>query len=1632
MESSKKLKLPACANCSLEFSVNGYQLAKPLRIPLLLHCAHSVCENCVTRELTKKASITCLTCKTVSIVPTGLTQAQMKEYFPVNHYLCGVWFNKANPQPFKGDEQISFNQPQKQEQMKKQAVNCNECSLTAIIQCTQCSVPYCDSCYKSVHSAAKALKDHIGVPISSISCLSALENQLNVCNEHAQNFEFHCGQCNVAACSRCLLAHHNGHSDMQELAEKNKKCREELISSYVKVADVHTRLKLAKKQLSKQLANATSKSSVSAAEKAIKDHFTCLHGHLILLQNKLMRQLVSYRDTSQLNDMIIQINNNIEEVGALLSLVSNVLQGPSSSIDFSQFIHILNEKENTPCFLYNPEKSEENSSLFTFDKNIFKLIDDHCNVSSIFKQTYQMLPEQNLPSGYIKQPIVEAKAEDIEKLSGLGFPKELSSRSSSSTSLSSLYSVSSNDMPMLTPTDDLVPGVSLSVYVSHLVSPGEFYVQRVTAQKKLEELQQTLQRLASNRRLQSVTNVTIGTICLVLYKDKSSWHRVRVVELASVTEAKILYIDFGITETVPFSRLKALPTNLINIPGLAIRCKLANCVPRNGVTWDLEAVALMIKIIDNEKVYITVINKTQICYEVSMHRINENSSFDVAQSLCFLDYAAMTESTQVLTPNIPTVETKKYFALDRYPFGSILEVSLSNINNVNDFYVVIKSDILHKYLTMLEELQKTYNIRNINNKYIVYNPKEGMPVAAKSSIDKKWYRASIVDVPCSKMIKVFYIDYGNVEVLSWKNVKILASKFFKLRPQAHKCNLSEVEPIGTDWSPGAKLILESYMNSKLKAVIQNIQNKTMDIILYHTNAEADICINAQIVREGHARSTGPYSKLVEFPKVYKIPAPDILQTLQCDMKCEPELQEDAKKMPNPLEDNNFFIKSPDGCIKIQIDIKRIVDPGEFYVSLGYLTKYFQSLEEELQHAYSTEYKLSVETKWKENEKCAVFFENKWWRGYITELLEGNRVMIIFPETGAMELIEMSNLRPLKEKFMNVRDGALKCHLGGLIPASSTRWSGISITEFEEFVNANQGFLYITKMADIKNKSLPVELYAKLNIPAGPLEPQRDQWRSFNHYIRMQGYAKADEFTKWNSDGKIIRTEAQITANKIMEAEVLAQIETMKLSSKLLQNESQFSHLPSWLPPEKFEQLEFVGLPTYVSEDGIYIQDFMRNTSKLQDITEKLFEEYNNSTLKGSDHKWQVGQMCCALFYLDKKWYRGEIMKVENKTILVKFIDFGNEEYVDVNQLRKPMYKDVPTLATLCKFHKLKPIRGNWDEVQIEKIHSLVVEKFCRIKVIELNDGCYGVDKIILPNGKNALDEIVSMRCARYIDTVEEEEEFLTASSSIESPRPVSIHSKDSATFALNENNKILSVNSNNPVNNEENTAESEYEIIHWTTIANNSVENMLNLADYQSFQVPENVKSFKIEPTAVLSPTQISVIVDSDIKEVKQLQDEYNDLLIQMETEGPKLSKLKPPYLYKACCTLFSGDRHWYRAIVVKELSNCRLLVQYVDYGNVEEINADEAYELKKDWFKVKVLSIPLALHNLTVNPDVSCNPNELMEKLYECLTSAESRVVIKDRTSSILSVDIYDSDSKRLIYQKLIDDNYYKVIIDG
>ena len=63
-----------------------------------------------------------------------------------------------------------------------------------------------------------------------------------------------------------------------------------------------------------------------------------------------------------------------------------------------------------------------------------------------------------------------------------------------------------------------------------------------------------------------------------------------------------------------------------------------------------------------------------------------------------------------------------------------------------------------------------------------------MLCVAQYSVDDRWYRAKVVDIPGKKTVTVQYVDFGNIEILSYSKIKALQTSFITLPQQVSTMN----------------------------------------------------------------------------------------------------------------------------------------------------------------------------------------------------------------------------------------------------------------------------------------------------------------------------------------------------------------------------------------------------------------------------------------------------------------------------------------------------------------------------------------------------------------------------------------------------------------------------------------------------------------------------------------------------------------------------------------------------------------------------------------------------------------------------------------------------------------------------
>lgn len=125
-------------------------------------------------------------------------------------------------------------------------------------------------------------------------------------------------------------------------------------------------------------------------------------------------------------------------------------------------------------------------------------------------------------------------------------------------------------------------------------------------------------------------------------------------------------------------------------------------------------------------------------------------------------------------------------------FGKQKYGIIVSVESPDEFYVQI-NDFYEDFKKLLFDLNAYYTeLTEDEFKLIDYN--KGMPCAARADEDKVWYRGQVTLYAAKKrMVTVYFVDYGNQEILPVNEVKFLKKDFFQLPATGIRCRLPNAQ-----------------------------------------------------------------------------------------------------------------------------------------------------------------------------------------------------------------------------------------------------------------------------------------------------------------------------------------------------------------------------------------------------------------------------------------------------------------------------------------------------------------------------------------------------------------------------------------------------------------------------------------------------------------------------------------------------------------------------------------------------------------------------------------------------------------------------------------------------------------------
>ena len=144
-----------------------------------------------------------------------------------------------------------------------------------------------------------------------------------------------------------------------------------------------------------------------------------------------------------------------------------------------------------------------------------------------------------------------------------------------------------------------------------------------------------------------------------------------------------------------------------------------------------------------------------------------------------------------------------------------------------------------------EAMQKEY-AENFHQHRYSFPPVLTDIVVAKSSSDETWYRARVMAFDEEDCFVIFFLDFGNTEVIRLNNLCCLLPRFSHLPKQAFEVFLNGIEPDGSHSEEGKQQLVQLVEDKDLVAEVVSLR-PNLSINLYDTNNSRHIDIAEELI-----------------------------------------------------------------------------------------------------------------------------------------------------------------------------------------------------------------------------------------------------------------------------------------------------------------------------------------------------------------------------------------------------------------------------------------------------------------------------------------------------------------------------------------------------------------------------------------------------------------------------------------------------------------------------------------------------------------------------------------------------------------------------------------------------------------
>lgn len=731
----------------------------------------------------------------------------------------------------------------------------------------------------------------------------------------------------------------------------------------------------------------------------------------------------------------------------------------------------------------------------------------------------------------------------------------------------------------------------------------------------------------------------------------------------------VYFIDYGNYEEVAAADLKELNSDMVHLNAQAIKCRLKDIRPVSGSVWSDASVGAFQELIADKGLFAYAINQTNDgVFEISLFDTNSSDDMEIGQELVKMGIAQSPHTTQPGT-------MEKYKPLS-VTSGQSYTVALTSLENPSSFWCQLVDEKPQADLEKVMSEMAVYYKKPESKQDVLQYPTVGMPCAAQFTEDDIWYRAAVIAVK-GNMFEVRYVDYGNSETLQQDRLRILKSSFMASPPISFCCELYDVVPIGSGWTPKASrefrtMVNEKLLTAKVKAV--DPQRKVTVELLDRDVNVADSLVSANCAAKMGKQSTAPTSARQEhhtatrqqtIPYKYSFPSLEVGQT---------------EKMV----------------------VSYVASPSEIWCQSPSSLKLLENMQRVIQNVYC---KLppgkAVLDKVVPDVACVAKSPsyNVWYRALISQVLGNNEVEVHYIDYGNLEVVQQSEIKALHRDFKGVPAQALLCSLYQCHePADG--WTDAHRDALDSLAAD------VELTGEVKSvQSNPTKMVVEMSfIKEGVKMNLKDEFLLIMRDIDVSAVQSS------SPEQQLTMIKMEVSPSNVIEQEsatTSCQVQTVKIDLT-----------PLNLQIGKFESVCIVGVKTV---DQMWCQ-LIKTASQINELTQSIAAYIKEGVQPLT--KPSVGQFCLAQ-YLDGAYYRGHIKNVHpDGKVEVFFIDYGNVEKVESNALNDISSDQckLPAQAFTCRLAGVKPVQpGRWSQEASAFLERITIGKHLVARRVQAPD-----------------------------------------------------------------------------------------------------------------------------------------------------------------------------------------------------------------------------------------------------------------------------------------------------------------------